>query len=65
MLPTRKEEADTTDNHDPANVATWNGEDDPRNPRNWSKVRKVSIMALVTFATLNEYGRPSLCCALI
>ncbi|PWY75293.1 polyamine transporter 1 [Aspergillus sclerotioniger CBS 115572] len=33
---------------------TWDGDDDPRNPRNWSTARKLSITFLVNFATLND-----------
>ena len=30
---------------------TWDGDDDPSNPLNWSTMRKASIIAMVSFVT--------------
>lgn len=50
--------ATTTDENNAADVGGWDGDDDPRNPMNWSTTRRVSIIVLVTFAALNEYRLP-------
>lgn len=50
--------ADISDKNNAPDFGGWDGDDDPRNPMNWSTIRKVSIITLVAFATLNEYRLP-------
>ncbi|KAL4913680.1 major facilitator superfamily domain-containing protein [Aspergillus aurantiobrunneus] len=54
MAPSPATAENASDDSDSASVGHWNGDDDPRNPRNWSMARRLSIVALVTFATLND-----------
>lgn len=48
--------------HSPADVDTktilcdWNGDDDPENPRHWSRARKLFVVANVTFCSFVVYG---------
>lgn len=37
------------------NLVDWEGPDDPANPRNWSKARKMFIIALVSLSVLYSY----------
>jgi hypothetical protein len=43
------------ENHDP-NVVTWDGPDDPANPKNWSGRYRWFITALCCITTLNVYA---------
>lgn len=56
MSPDPEITVNVNEDTDTASVDTWDGDDDPRNPRNWSTARKLSIICLVTFATFNEYA---------
>lgn len=38
--------------HKDLNVVGWDGPDDPANPMNWPKVKKVGAIAVVSFITL-------------
>lgn len=37
------------------NIVDWDGPDDPDNPRNWSKGRKILNIALVSLSVLYSY----------
>ncbi|KAE8151006.1 major facilitator superfamily domain-containing protein [Aspergillus avenaceus] len=41
-------------------IVDWDGDDDPANPMNWSKARKITIIALVSFASCNDAVASSL-----
>lgn len=45
-----EDEHDTSAEHDEFEV-TWDGDDDPSNPMNWSNSRKISIIAMVSIVT--------------
>lgn len=37
-------------------ICDWNGEEDPENPRNWSRARKLFVVANVAFCSFVVYG---------
>lgn len=37
-------------------LCDWNGDDDPDNPRNWSRARKLFVVANVTFCSFVVYA---------
>ena len=39
-------------------ICDWNGDGDPENPRNWSRARKLFVVANVTFCSFVVYGTP-------
>jgi len=37
-------------------ICDWNGEDDPENPRNWSRARKLFVVANIALCSFVVYG---------
>ena len=37
-------------------ICDWNGDDDPENPRNWPRARKLFVVANVAFCSFVVYG---------
>lgn len=41
------------------NIVDWDGPDDPANPRNWSKARKMLNVSLVSLSVYYSYVQPN------
>lgn len=51
--PTSDKVPATPEEGNDSNVVTWDGPDDPANPRNWSSARRWSLTFLCCITTLN------------
>lgn len=55
--PTGEKDPPTDDAVTDPNLVDWDGPNDPANPRNWSKARKMLNIALVSLSVLYSYVR--------
>lgn len=53
-----KKDADTNDTVVDPNIVDWDGPNDPANPRNWSKKRKLLNTSLISLSVLYSYVYP-------
>ncbi|KAI6093654.1 MFS general substrate transporter [Hypoxylon rubiginosum] len=50
--PVEEKKSTTTENPTDPNLVTWDGPDDPENPKNWQLSRKYGAVVIVSFFTL-------------
>jgi hypothetical protein len=56
-LESNRPPSNTVDEIDPKTIlCDWNGDEDPENPCNWSRLRKLFVVANVAFCSFVVYG---------